>query len=189
MPPKTRITEEMIVEAAFELVRREGAERLNVRTVAHRLGCSTQPVMYHFKQVETLRQAVYRRADDFHTAYLLKPAGDDLIRSIGLRYIRFAAEEKHLFRLLFQSNGFAGRNLSELMSAEALAPVLMAVSLAAGCETARAGALLRTLFLFVHGYASMLANNAMAYDEAEVGADLERLWMGAAEAARKEEKP
>ena len=44
MPPKARITRDMILDAAFDLVRAEGHEALNVRTLAKRLGCSTQPI-------------------------------------------------------------------------------------------------------------------------------------------------
>lgn len=38
MPPKARITEEMIITAAFEIARTEGAEEINVRSIAKRLG-------------------------------------------------------------------------------------------------------------------------------------------------------
>ena len=61
MPPKAKITEAMVVEAAFRLVREHGAERLNARTVAQALGCSTQPIMSHFPRFEALRQAGYPR--------------------------------------------------------------------------------------------------------------------------------
>lgn len=34
------------------------------------------------------------------------------------------------------------------------------------------------IFLFVHGYASMLANNSMEYDEQTVSEDMDRLFSG-----------
>ena len=51
MPPKVKITKEMIIDAAFEIARSEGAENINARAVSKKLGCSTQPVMYHFKTI------------------------------------------------------------------------------------------------------------------------------------------
>lgn len=48
MPPKAKITKNMIIDAAFQVVREAGVESINARTVAERLNCSTQPVMYHF---------------------------------------------------------------------------------------------------------------------------------------------
>ena len=70
MPPSVRIRREEILRAAFELVREEGAEALNVRAVAKRIGCSTQPVMYHFHSVAELKKEVYIISDEYHTRYL-----------------------------------------------------------------------------------------------------------------------
>ena len=63
MPPKPKITKEMIVDAAFEIARKTGAENINARTVAERLECSTQPIMYHFATIEELKKAAYAKAD------------------------------------------------------------------------------------------------------------------------------
>ena len=62
MPPKARITKNMVIEAAFETVREAGAESINARTIAQKLSCSTQPVMYHFKTMEQLKRAVYTKS-------------------------------------------------------------------------------------------------------------------------------
>ena len=48
MPPKVKITKEDIINAAVSLVRENGADALNARTVASLLGCSTQPVFSNF---------------------------------------------------------------------------------------------------------------------------------------------
>ena len=45
-----------------------------------------------------------------------------------------------------------------------------------------------TVALFAHGYASMLANNALAYDETRIAEHLESAWNGAVLAAAQEEK-
>ena len=50
MPAKPKVTKEMIVDAAFEIARKEGMENINARTVSEKLSCSTQPVMYHLAQ-------------------------------------------------------------------------------------------------------------------------------------------
>lgn len=183
MPPRGRITREMVVDAGFALARESGLEAVSVRAVARRLGCSTQPVMYHFKRVEALRRAVYERADQYHTAYLTEVSGPRPLLEIGLAYIRFAQTEKPLFHLLFQSNEFAGGSLAELT--DAAAPVLSALGEAAGAGSAKG--VFKYLFLSVHGYASMFANNALVYDEAVIAADLERIFTGAVRASGEEE--
>ena len=67
MPPKAKITKEMVIDAAFDIARTEGAEQINARTVSQKLGCSTQPVMYHFAKIEDIKRAAYEKADWLHT--------------------------------------------------------------------------------------------------------------------------
>ena len=42
--PKQKITKEMIIETAFEIVRKEGLENLLVKNIAAKLNCSVQPI-------------------------------------------------------------------------------------------------------------------------------------------------
>jgi AcrR family transcriptional regulator len=188
MPPKAKITRDMIINSAFEIARTQGAESINARFVAEKLNCSTQPVMYHFTKIEELKRAVYDKADEFHSAYLMSFAGKtgEPMQQIGLQYIRFAAEEKHLFRFLFQSGAFAGKTLDELITAEELEPVLAILQKAAEVDRKQAAFIFLSIFLVAHGYASMLANNAMEYKEAYVVSILERAYVGAIYASNKE---
>ena len=178
MPPRARITKEMIVDAAFQLVRKKGFEKLTAQSVAEELGCSTQPVMSHFKKVEDLRTTVAEKADQYHSAYLMKITGEDPLLEIGLNYIRFSREERPLFRLLFQSGGFSGTGLWDSLTSPELQPVLELVSREAGISPEEARKAFKALFLVVHGYASMFAANEMEYDEREIRADLALIFEG-----------
>lgn len=179
MPPKPRITRDMILEAAYAIAREQGAEQINARTIAGRLGCSTQPVLYHFDHVEDIRREVYRMADEYHTACLMQlPEDADPMLAIGLNYIRFAARERHLFRMLFQSDSFAGQSITELVGAPELTPVLDILAGEAGIGPEQARTVFRTLMMLVHGSASMLANNTMEYNESEIVPMLEMAFTG-----------
>ena len=166
MPAKAKVTKEMIVDAAFAIAREAGAENINARTVAERLHCSTQPVMYHFATMDELKRTVYAKADLYHSEYLMTmkkpPKGAAL--GIGMNYIRFAIEEPHLFRFLFQSDYFNGKTLLELIDAEELIPVLSAMQRSLGIGMEQTKTVFITVFLFAHGYASMIANNSLKYD-------------------------
>ena len=76
MPPRAKITKEMIAEAAFEVPRAEGAGKINARRVSQKLGCSTQPVMYHFKTMGELkkRPAKGRTCTAVHISAIFTPA-------------------------------------------------------------------------------------------------------------------
>ncbi|MBQ8536721.1 MAG: TetR/AcrR family transcriptional regulator [Clostridia bacterium] len=180
MPPRSRITPEMIVEAGFQLIRAQGAQALSVRAVAAQLQCSTQPIMYHFSTVSDLTNAIYHRADRYHTAYLMRAEGNgmDPLLAIGLRYIRFAAEEGHLFRFLFQSDQFANHSLGELIGSTELAPIYAVLHEETGGSYEQLRSAFEGLFLAAHGYASLLANNAMTYEEADCARCLTQVFSG-----------
>ncbi len=188
MPAKVKVTKEMIIQAAFDIARETGAENINARTVSERLNCSTQPVMYHFATIEELKRAVYAKADCYHSEYLmnLKSPQKGVMLGIGLNYINFAIEEPHLFRFLFQSDFFSGNTLPELIDAEELTPVLSAMQGALGMGTEQTKKVFLTVFLFAHGYASIIANNALKCDWEIISSQLERAYRGAILAAREE---
>ena len=49
MPKPTTITQEVIIETAFEMVRKEGFAVLSARNIAKQIGCSTQPIYWCYK--------------------------------------------------------------------------------------------------------------------------------------------
>ena len=188
MPPKTKVTKDMIVTAAVKVARESGFENINARTVANKLHCSTQPVMYHFETIDSLKRAAYTQADQLHTEYLMHvpPQGDPLL-GIGLNYIRFAVEEPQLFRFLFQS-GYAKENsLLDMIDSEELVPVLSAMQAGLGLNPEKTKEVFLTVAMFAHGYASIIANNALEFDEELIAVHLERALNGAVFAATQED--
>lgn len=188
--PKAKITREMVIDAAFEVTRAMGSENVNARTVSEKLGCSTQPVMYHFAKIEEMKRAVYDKANLFHTEYLMNIENPEngIMLGIGLNYIRFAIREPNLFRFLFQS-GFAVENsLLDMIDSEELLPVLSAMQGAIGMDIEQTKEVFLTIAMFAHGYASIIANNSLEYDEKIVGSHLERAYRGAVLAVKEEMK-
>lgn len=185
MPPKAKISKEMIIEEAFQIARTEGADRITARRISERLKCSTQPVLYYFTTVEEIKAAVYQRADEYHTDWLMNAKYDygNPMLDIGMNYIRFAVEERNLFRFLFQSNEFSGIGLLDMTQSEELKPILQILQREAGVTEAEAKEIFTTLFVFVHGYASMFANNEMVYDEKLLAESLRKVFIGAVYAA------
>lgn len=187
--PKAKISREMVIDAAFETAKLCGADNVNARTVSERLGCSTQPVMYHFARIEELKRAVYEKADKYHTEYLMNVSEqqNDVMLGIGLNYIRFAIREPNLFRFLFQS-GFAMENsLLGMINSEELKPVLDIMQNEMKMNVRQTKEVFLIIAMFAHGYASIIANNSLEYDEELVSKHLTRAYYGAVLAVREEE--
>lgn len=179
MPPRIKVTKQMVAEASFEVVRVDGHENLNARTIAKHLGCSTQPVLYSFKTVDEVRQAAYEIADEYHTSFILpKETDENPMLSLGLNYVRFGQEERNLFRFLFQTNQFGGMNVEALMNNPNLAAVIVVMAKGLACNETEAREVFLTFFSVAHGLASLLANNAMEYNEGKCRKILENVFFG-----------
>ncbi|MBR6826092.1 MAG: TetR/AcrR family transcriptional regulator [Oscillospiraceae bacterium] len=167
MPPKSRITRPMILDAAVAVVREEGIRALNVRSVATRLKCSTQPVMYHFDTMTDLRNAVYAIVSEDHKNYILNVEFDkdpNPCLTVTRNYIRYAAEHPLLFQFLFQTNRYKDTSIVDLLSGEQLAPILRAIAQTVHLTPEEAREAYAACFIGIHGLASLLANNSMEYD-------------------------
>ena len=168
MPAIAKITKEMIIDAAFEIAKEMGAENINARTVSQKLGCSTQPVLYHFKTIEDVRIAAHKKAGEFHIDYVTNLSGkyERPMLEVGMRYIQFAVEEKNLFRFLYHSSYYTGVSLSDWLTGKIFDSLFPILKRQAEVDERQAYSIFSQIVLVTHGIASLLANNVMVYDEA-----------------------
>ena len=102
MPPKVRIPREAIIEKAFELTKAYGFEKVTARLLASELKCSTQPVFYAFRNMEELKEEVYKKTQKLFQETMLQPPADTetpYFLSMGLKYVELAQNEKNLFHV------------------------------------------------------------------------------------------
>lgn len=58
MPAVRKVSKEQIIDAAVEVLRDDGFSAINARSVAKKLGCSTQPIYFSFKNMDELKAAL-----------------------------------------------------------------------------------------------------------------------------------
>lgn len=118
--PKQRITKEMVINAAFEIARKNGMEQVLVNNIAEKIGCSVQPIYSYCKNMDDVRKTVTEQVSRFIQEYVVAHiCKDDLFRSTGKSYIQLAQEEPHLFKIfiLHQRQGIT--SLNDLYQSEA----------------------------------------------------------------------
>lgn len=106
MSAAKKVSKDKIIDAAIEVLRDGGFSAINARSVARRLGCSTQPIYLSFQSMEELKAALTERAIEMHTRRVrdslrAHEGNDSRYSSYGMGFVRFAAEEKQLFRWLY----------------------------------------------------------------------------------------
>lgn len=166
MPPKPKITREQIVGGAFALVRKRGADALTAKALAEELSCSTQPIFWHFSGMEEIKREVYEEAlCVFGKALRRKEEGASAYLSAGLNYVRFAAEEPHLFRMLFMSD--CGQR--DIVDSQPEMDYLLRVIAESEHITGEdAQTVYRDMWLFSHGIAAMIATGTASFSREQV---------------------
>ena len=104
MPPKAKITKEMILDIVLDMTRESGFETINARSIAGKLRCSTRPIFTCYKNMEELKTDFLAFAYEYYEQYVITYRNSQKVKPyliLPLSYIAFAQEETHLFKLLF----------------------------------------------------------------------------------------
>lgn len=170
MPPKVKISDEAIIEAALDIVRNRGIASLNARDIAKQLGCSIQPIFHNFQTMDNLKRELYRRAETLHGQYMTKGLASHQIPflGMGMAYIEFARKEKNLFRFLFMSDEIKGKGFLEMVQEEENKAIVALIAQMTGLEPERAEELFVDIWLMVQGIASLVATNEFNVSEAQI---------------------
>lgn len=164
MAPKNKVTKEDIVNAAVDIVRRQGAAALNARTLAAALDCSTQPVFSNFTGMEQLRFAVAQRAEERFRAYMRQEQESGkypAYKASGMAYIRFAKEEKELFKLLYMCDRAEAQVAEQSDLGDQMENMVQGNT---GLDPKKSRLFHLEMWAWVHGIATMFATNFLDLD-------------------------
>ena len=132
MPAVKKVSKEKVIDAAVEVLRDGGFSAINARSVAKKLGCSTQPIYLSFQSMDELKAALTERAIQLHTQRvrdsLRAHQGNDSrysrYSSYGMGFVKFAAEEKQLFRWLYLEGKQLGPYQNDVLLPEVIAVIV-----------------------------------------------------------------
>ncbi|HLQ40492.1 MAG TPA: TetR/AcrR family transcriptional regulator [Tetragenococcus sp.] len=114
MARKKTITRDQILDAAYEVVAKEGFSKFTARNIAATMKCSTQPIYLEFKNMEDLKHSLLTEIFDNLSAKILpkERTGAPLV-DLGLNYIEFANQQKQLYKTLFLEEDEDGRSIPQ----------------------------------------------------------------------------
>ncbi len=165
MPPKFKFTRDEITSAALNVTRQSGQPGLTARALAAELGCSAKPIFGLFKNMEEVQQEVIKAADALYQGYLkedMEKGEYPPYKASGMAYIRFAKEEKELFKLLFMRDRSVEKTEE---NEEEIRPLLKLIQKDTGMSEQEAYTFHIEMWIFVHGMATMTATNYLDLDE------------------------
>ena len=155
-----------IICAALGIIEERGEEDVSVRTIARRLGISTQPIYREFGDMDSVMRAVKQRGYDIWWEYLKGGAEDQ-----AARYVMFAVERGKLFKFLMRGGMEKKSSMVEL--AHSLMPssdIIKRLMDITGLDEETTYDLHLKLWLALHGLAVMAADGIISPSSDEVKA-------------------
>lgn len=170
MPPKAKYNRQEIISIALDLVAEQGINALNARSLGAALGTSTRPVFTAFTSMGELLAEIRTAAMERFNAYVNTDVIQPPFKNVGMKMIRFAAEQPKLFQLLYMSEnentrGFDGvfRELGE-NSGKCIEYIMRDYDM----SREDAMKIFRSLWLYTFGIGVMTASKICRFDENEI---------------------
>ena len=179
MPPKAKITKEMILNTVLDITRETGFETVNARSIACKLQCSTRPIFTCYENMDELKKEFLDFAYKFYEQYVNDFRDSEKINSclvLPLSYIEFAREETNLFRLLFihdmDLQMAEAKDFYKEIGNEKKAKIF---SDTIGVDLEHGKTIFLDLFLYTHGIAVLTATNKLSLERNDAEKMVENL--------------
>ena len=170
MPTTTKITKEMILNAAFEIAREKGFEKISNRELAKKMNCSIRPIYYQFKNVEELNKELYKKIERYFYEFLMDNMIKDvpLYKQIGINYIKFAIAENNLFKFLFMTETKDEPSAFIATDEKGFEEVVKAIKTSTKLSDKDIKSFHIKMWIFAHGIATLSATKSVKFTDEQI---------------------
>lgn len=170
MPTKIRISKDMILNAAFEIVRQEGTEKLSNRELANKLKCSIRPIYYQFENVEQMKKELYIKIEQYFYKFILDNMieGIPQYKQVGINYIKFAKKEKRLFQTLFMCDTGLTPDTFVTKAGHDYEEIEKLIRISTNLNDDDIMKFHTKMWIFCHGIATLVANDTIKLTDSQI---------------------
>lgn len=163
MPPAIKITRDIIINQALEIIKVKGIGELNARNLAKELNCSVQPIYYQFKNMKDLKSELVNQVYKQYKEYVYESKKSKApYLSAGISYIKFAKERRNFFNLLFINT------LEDSVEDPTLDYVYELVAKKTELSVESIKDFHFNMWVYVHGLATMVYTGLIDYNEQKI---------------------
>lgn len=178
MARKVQISKDIILQAALHMLIRDGYSSINIKTLAKEIGCSTQPIVWHFDNMEGLRTALAEYAVTYAESKMKLTAENavEAFEHTGRAYVEMAVNEPNLFRFLYLGeNSVIGVNsFGAIISSGNHTEQIKGIAAYLGIPQEKVGRYLQNTIIYAHGVATLVATKVITATEEEMMAMINR---------------
>lgn len=171
MPSSPKIPKETILQHALEMLIQNGYASINIKALAKRIGCSTQPISWHFGNMENFRNALTEYALDYANKKMLSASeGMSAFSNVGIGYIDIAFDEPNLFRYLYMSgeSGYHAGGFDIFTTADANSAMIKQIAKQLGISADKVNDFFRNTIIYTHGLACFVVSGLIKATKEEL---------------------
>ena len=150
----------------------KGYSAINIKMLSKEIGCSTQPLVWHFENMEGLRKALAEYALNYANEKMRScmQNGMETFVDFGIAYINLAFDEPNLFKYLYMSgeSGFQAGGFAVLVNADENAVIAGKIAGYVKISKEDASHFLQNIMIYTHGLASFIASGIITSSKEEV---------------------
>lgn len=151
---------------------RDGYSAINIKTLSKEIGCSTQPLVWHFENMEGLRKDLSEYALNYANEKMCPSAqsGIEAFEQIGEAFIHIAVAEPNLFRFLYLE-GYSGSpagNFDAIVADEDNVELIKRISGSMDISVDSAERYLQNTITYTYGIAALSATGIIKASETEI---------------------
>lgn len=168
MPPIRKFDKESIIEVAYNLAKVEGLESINARRIASILGSSVQPIFHNFKNMEELKEEVYKKMYELYQEYMISGIHkENPYKEMGMSYIRYARDYPEFFKSIFMQE--TPLNAENFIMADSKGNnVIELCQKLTGLDFESSKKFHIKVWIFTHGIACLVATKTIKFSEEEI---------------------
>lgn len=178
MPRNFMFTKDEIIDAALDIVREKGFSAVSARALGCKLGTSSRPVFSYFENMSDVQKGIIDAAEKIYSSYIREDMASGKYppyKASGMAYIRFAREEKELFKLIFMRD--RSREDTKKFSPER-DMLIELISNQVNISKEEASNFWLEMWAYVHGIATMIATGYLDWNDELVSRSLTDAYLG-----------
>ena len=166
MNKEKSIVKEQVLDAAFEIIRKEGYPVLSTRKIAQQLGCSTQMIYKWYGTMDELKKDVVAKITDYLKTiiYSFYKTGNPFL-DVEIGYVYTAHAEPLLFKFIYIDNSLSVK-LTDVIKDRRIVSVIRKDFRMASYRKNQKTVL--DNWVYVHGLAILIVSGVIAYDEDKI---------------------
>lgn len=172
MGRKTQISKDVILQAALAMLIRDGYSAINIKTLSKEIGCSTQPLVWHFENMDGLRKALADYALMYANEKMCPSTNGaiDAFEQVGRAYIKMALYEPNLFQFVFLNGSgcYPTGDASMLIKDKDHAELIKIIAKEFQISEQNAGQYIQNSIIYTHGVAAFVATGTINIPEKEI---------------------